>query len=141
MGGGGQDWGEGARRYGGAERAARGGGRGSPRQSGGWQVAVAAADGRRPPPARDMDAHGHTMGHGWVSQDARHPPITTLTAGFGWALRAVGFIALGLMSVGIALVRSRLPRKKLAPLAGLLRPLSEAPFALLALGAALSIWG
>ncbi|KAL1412194.1 hypothetical protein Q8F55_003204 [Vanrija albida] len=61
--------------------------------------------------------------------------------GFAWALRTAGFIALALLSLGAACIRTRLPRRKAQPYTGLLRPLKEAHFALLALGISLASWG
>ncbi|KAL1411461.1 hypothetical protein Q8F55_002417 [Vanrija albida] len=64
-----------------------------------------------------------------------------LQIGFAWALRATAFIALGLLAVACALVRTRLPRKPPAPLSQLLTPFKEARFMLLTLAASFMFWG
>ncbi|WOO80333.1 MFS transporter asaE [Vanrija pseudolonga] len=61
--------------------------------------------------------------------------------GFGWALRTAGFLSLALLGVAVACVRTRLPRRKAQSFAGLLSPLKEAHFTLLAVGVALASWG
>ncbi|KAL1412206.1 hypothetical protein Q8F55_003217 [Vanrija albida] len=62
--------------------------------------------------------------------------------GFGWTLRAVGFIAIALLAVSNALVRTRLPRRKPTPLRGFHKPLiSELPFFLFTCSTSLCCWG
>jgi MFS family permease len=56
--------------------------------------------------------------------------------GFGWTIRAVAFLLLGMVTIGILTVKSRLPPLK-QPLAfkDFWTPYTEAPFLLLAIGA------
>ncbi|TXT07342.1 hypothetical protein VHUM_03062 [Vanrija humicola] len=61
--------------------------------------------------------------------------------GFAWALRTSGFIALALLAVGMACIRTRLPRRPAQGFTGILNPLKEAHFTLLAVGISLASWG
>lgn len=79
-----------------------------------------------------MSTSPHSCTHAPLFCHSTSP--TTLTPGFAWTLRTCGFICLGLFSLGLALIRTRLPRKKPAPWAGILRPFKEPPFAFFALG-------
>lgn len=75
-----------------------------------------------------------------LSSAAPTPPIVPRadrTPGFEWTMRTCGFICLGLFALGIALIRTRLPRKKPAPWSGILLPYREPAFALFAGGGAI----
>lgn len=53
---------------------------------------------------------------------------------FAWTLRTVGFIALALLAVANALIRTRLPRRKPSPLKNTFVPFKDPHYALLACG-------
>lgn len=61
--------------------------------------------------------------------------------GFGWAMRIVGFMVLGLLGLTCALVRSRYPRRKPKPLLNGVWALRDPSYALVAFGAAVSTLG
>lgn len=56
--------------------------------------------------------------------------------GFGWAIRACGFIVLFLLCCATALIHRRLPRKRFQPLTHVWHQFSDTNFALLTLGIA-----
>ena len=61
--------------------------------------------------------------------------------GFEWTLRVCGFISLGLLAAGNALIRTRLPRKKPAPFTNFFAPFSEPRFAFFVIGGSISCFG
>lgn len=55
--------------------------------------------------------------------------------GFGWTMRAVAFLILGMAGIGILTVKSRLPPlKQPLSLNDFIKPYSEPPFLLLTIG-------
>ncbi|TXT08970.1 hypothetical protein VHUM_02444 [Vanrija humicola] len=61
--------------------------------------------------------------------------------GFAWALRASGFISLGLLAAACALLRTRAPHKTPAPLSQILTPFKDRALVLLTLAASFMFWG
>ncbi|KAL3459391.1 riboflavin transporter MCH5 [Aspergillus heterothallicus] len=64
------------------------------------------------------------------------------TVGFGWSMRAVTFLFLGLLIISNLTIRSRLPPKPTpVALSQFLAPFKEVPFCLIALGSFFFFWG
>lgn len=64
------------------------------------------------------------------------------TAGFGWSMRAVAFLFLGLLVISNLTIRSRLPPKPTPFALNLfLEPFREPPFLFVALGSFFFFWG
>lgn len=62
--------------------------------------------------------------------------------GFGWTVRTIGFMLLGLQIIALLTVRSRLKHiPKPVDIMEFLRPFKETPYLLNALGCFFTIWG
>ena len=60
--------------------------------------------------------------------------------GFGWTVRVLGFVMLGLQSVAISFTKPRIPPRKSGPLLEL-AAFKEMPYTLFSIGMFLSFWG